>query len=184
MVKNYGDRWWLVRGCGTPDPNGLTTSWLVNGGDPNYFLTGMILQVSHEAHDSLNKTALLHPFLSFFGEDHGKTADFQNGWWCPLSKKWVGDLFYISVSKLKIWRTESSLNAGHTWSYQVVENQHIFTKVPGALLANLNQMSLLRPNGQMPLPLRIMVTLVIKWMTRWWLQPIWKILVKLDHFPR
>ena len=25
---------------------------------------------------------------------------------------------------------------------------------------------------------------VFEWKTSWWFQPIWKILVKLDHFPR
>ena len=111
------------------------------GGDPKYFLTGMILEVPHVPENrafedramkltSRNKTKWLNP--SYGGGQRGKNKGCPKCWWCPLSKKWVGDLFYISLSNPKIWRTGSSLNAGHTWSFSVVENQHIFTKVPGA----------------------------------------------------
>ena len=36
----------IHRGCGTPSIHGLL--WLIDWGDPNYLLTGMILQVSNE----------------------------------------------------------------------------------------------------------------------------------------
>ena len=44
MANNHGDR---VRPLSrvVPLPNGRT-SWLINGGDPNYLLSGMILQVA------------------------------------------------------------------------------------------------------------------------------------------
>ena len=32
------------------DPLQMAVLWLINGGDPNYFLTGMILQVVDEFH--------------------------------------------------------------------------------------------------------------------------------------
>ena len=42
MINNHGDRKSPNWGCGTPSK---WPKWLINGGDPNYLLTGMILQV-------------------------------------------------------------------------------------------------------------------------------------------
>ena len=45
MVSNHGDRFRpLNGGYGTPY-KWPKFKWLINGGDPNYLLTGMILQV-------------------------------------------------------------------------------------------------------------------------------------------
>ena len=44
MVNNHGDRKSPRRGVVGPLPNGLIL-WFRNGGDPNYLLSGMILQV-------------------------------------------------------------------------------------------------------------------------------------------
>ncbi len=44
VVNNHGDRVRPLTGVMGPLINGRT-SWLINGGDPNYLLTGMILQV-------------------------------------------------------------------------------------------------------------------------------------------
>ena len=43
MVNNHGDRKSPIPGV-VPLTNGRT-SWLINGGDPNHLLTGVILQV-------------------------------------------------------------------------------------------------------------------------------------------
>ena len=44
MVSNHGDRFRpRFLGVVGPIPNGLY-KWLINGGDPNHLLTGMILQ--------------------------------------------------------------------------------------------------------------------------------------------
>ena len=51
MVDNYGSKWLITMVTVSPQDLGLwdrfqmTVSWLINGGDPNYLLTGMILQV-------------------------------------------------------------------------------------------------------------------------------------------
>ena len=42
-----GDRFCPLNGVVGPLTNGRT-SWLINGGDPNYLLTGMILQVQYK----------------------------------------------------------------------------------------------------------------------------------------
>ena len=44
VVNNHGDRCCPLR-IGLWDPLQMAVSWLINGGDPNYLLTGMILQV-------------------------------------------------------------------------------------------------------------------------------------------
>ena len=44
VVSNHGDRFRPLR-IGLWDPLQMACSWLINGGDPNYLLTGMILQV-------------------------------------------------------------------------------------------------------------------------------------------
>ena len=44
MVNKHGDRFRPLNGVVGPLTNGRT-SWLINGGDPNHLLTGMILQV-------------------------------------------------------------------------------------------------------------------------------------------
>ena len=43
MVNNHGFHKSPKDGVVGPLPNGL--SWLINGGDPNHLLSGMILQV-------------------------------------------------------------------------------------------------------------------------------------------
>ena len=47
VVNNHGDRFCPLTGVVGPFTNGRT-SWLINGGDPNYLLPGMILQVGGE----------------------------------------------------------------------------------------------------------------------------------------
>ena len=44
VVNNHGDRFRPLSRVVGPLPNGRTL-WLINGGDPNYLLSGMILQV-------------------------------------------------------------------------------------------------------------------------------------------
>ena len=44
VVSKHGDRFRPLR-IGLWDPFQMAVSWLINGGDPNYLLTGMILQV-------------------------------------------------------------------------------------------------------------------------------------------
>ena len=51
MVKNHGDRKSPIPGV-LPFTNGRN-SWLINSGDPNYLLIGMILQAgTYIANDS------------------------------------------------------------------------------------------------------------------------------------
>ena len=51
VVNNHGDRFRPLNGVMGPLINGQT-SWLINGGDPNHLLTGMILQAGHWKPDS------------------------------------------------------------------------------------------------------------------------------------
>ena len=44
MVSNHGDRC-CPQDLGLWDPFQMAFLWLINGGDPNYLLSGMILQV-------------------------------------------------------------------------------------------------------------------------------------------
>ena len=64
MVDNHGDRksspTWILIGVVGPLPNGRT-SWLINGGDPNHLLTGMILQVDPQ---NFNKNGNPSPFAT------------------------------------------------------------------------------------------------------------------------
>ena len=45
VVNNHGDRCCPLTGVVGPLPNGHSWLWLIHGGDPNYFVSGMILQV-------------------------------------------------------------------------------------------------------------------------------------------
>ena len=59
MVSNHGDRFRPLR-IGLWDPLQMAFSWLINGGDPNYLLTGMILQVPYKASLGVGKL----PYIS------------------------------------------------------------------------------------------------------------------------
>ena len=56
-----------------PLPNGRTP-WLINGGDPNYLLSGMILQVSNTQASSIHQTGISRQISS---------RPFTAGWEFP-----------------------------------------------------------------------------------------------------
>ncbi len=71
MVNNHGDRKSPKDRVVGPLPNGH--SWLINGGDPNHLLTGMILQVGILAH----RTPDDEQGVYFFTSEKGKVFRFH-----------------------------------------------------------------------------------------------------------
>ena len=55
VVNNHGDRKSPNWGCGTPYLQ-MAFLWLINGGDPNHVLTGVILQVSWHSQQQPRET--------------------------------------------------------------------------------------------------------------------------------
>ena len=82
------------------DPIQMAVSWLINGGDPNYLLTGMILQVGILAH----RTPDDEQGVYFFTSEKGKVFRFHE----TILRRWarirIGTGFKIPSHKTSMTR--------------------------------------------------------------------------------